>query len=93
MTIAEMENDFIKVCSICLEDNNLVNEFCRLKNIKRPDKLSPIENQIDKACGYDAGMEFMKLFTDFVREFIYIPLMKQQNNEIEKLLSYENTIK
>lgn len=60
----------------------LVNEFCRLKNIKRPDKLSPIENQIDKACGYDAGMEFMKLFTDFVREFIYIPLMKQQNNEM-----------
>lgn len=61
MTTTEMENDFIKVCSICLEDNNLVNEFCRLKNIKCPDKSSPIENQIDKACGYDAGMEFMKL--------------------------------
>lgn len=78
MTSEEMENDFVQVCSLCLEDNNLVDEFCRLKNIKRPDKLSSIEKQIDKACGYDAGMEFMRLFTEFVREFIYIPLMKQQ---------------
>ena len=67
MTMEELENDFVQVCSLCLEDNNLVDEFCRLKNIKRPDKLSPIEKQIDKACRYDAGMEF-----------IYIPLIRQQ---------------
>ena len=78
MTIEELEDDFVKVCSLCLEDENLVNEFCRLKRIKRPDKRSPIEIQIDNACNYDAGMDFMKQFTDFVREFVYIPLLKQQ---------------
>lgn len=78
MTIEELDNDFIQICSLCLEDNSLVNEFCRLKNIKCPDMLSPIEKQIDNVCGYDAGMEFMKQFTNFVREFIYIPLVKQQ---------------
>ena len=39
---------------------------------------SPIEIQIDNACHYNAGMEFMRQFTDFVREFIYIPLLMQQ---------------
>lgn len=78
MIIEELENDFVKVCSLCLEDENLVNEFCRLKQIKRPDKRSPIEIQIDNACNYDAGMDFMRQFTDFVREFVYIPLLKQQ---------------
>lgn len=76
----ELENDFFNVCSLCLENDNLVNEFCRLKRLKRPDKISPIEKQIDKACGYDAGMDFMRQFTEFVREFIYIPLLEQQMN-------------
>lgn len=78
MTLEELENNFINVCSLCLDDDDMVNEFCRLKGLKRPDKRSPIEVQIDNACGYDAGMDFMKQFTDFVREFIYIPLLNQQ---------------
>ena len=80
LTDEELEKDFINVCSICLDNNDLVNEFCRLKGLKRPDKRSPIEIQIDNACGYDAGMDFMRQFTDFVREFIYIPLLIQQMN-------------
>jgi hypothetical protein len=44
--------------------------------IKEPDKRSPIEAQIDNACGYDAGMDFMRQFTEFVREFIYFPLLE-----------------
>lgn len=78
MNIEELENDFVKVCKLCLEDENLVNEFCRLKGIKRPDRRSPIEIQIDNACKYDAGVDFIKQFTDFVREFVYVPLLKQQ---------------
>lgn len=46
--------------------------------IKRPDKRNPIEIQIDSACGYDAGMDFMRQFVEFVREFVYIPLLSQQ---------------
>ena len=78
MTAEELENDFINVCSLCLDDDDMVNEFCRLKGLRIPDKRSPIEIQIDNACGYDAGMDFMRQFTEFVREFIYIPLLEQQ---------------
>lgn len=77
--IAQINDEVMQLCNECLKDDNLVDEFCRLKNIKRPDRLSPIEKQIDKVCGYDAGIEFMRQFTDFVREFVYVPLMKQQN--------------
>lgn len=77
MTIEELEDDFINVCSICLDNNEFIDEFCRLK---RPDKRSSIEIQIDNACGYNAGMDFMRQFTEFVREFVYIPLLNQQMN-------------
>ena len=80
MNIEELEDDFINVCRLCLEDENLVNEFCRLKGLKRPDRLSPIEIQIDNACDYNYGVDFMKQFTDFVREFVYIPLLNKQEN-------------
>ena len=60
MTVEDLEKDFINVCSICLDNNDLVNEFCRLKGLKRPDKRSQIEIQIDNACGYDTGMDFMR---------------------------------
>lgn len=71
---AGAENDFLGVCSLCLNDDNLVNEFCRLKGLRRPDKRSPIEAQIDNVCEYDVCMEFMRQFTDFMREreFAYI---------------------
>ena len=78
MTLEELENNFINVCSLCSDDDDMVNEFCRLKGLKRPDKRSPIEIQIDNACRYDAGIDFIRQFTDFVREFIYIPLLNQQ---------------
>lgn len=78
MTLEELENNFINVCSLCLDDDDMVNKFCRLKDLKRPDKRSLIEVQIDNACGYEAGMDFMRQFTDFVREFVYIPLLGQQ---------------
>ena len=70
MTVKELENDFLNVCRLCLDNDSLVNEFCRLKGLKRPDKRSPIEVQIDNACGYDADMDFMRQFTDFGREFV-----------------------
>lgn len=66
------------MCSLCLGNDGLVAEFCRLKCLKRSDKRSTIEVQIDNACRYDAGMDFMRQFTDFVREFVYIPLLRQQ---------------
>lgn len=78
MTVEELENDFINVCNLCLNNDDLVDEFCRLKGMKRPDKRSPIEIQIDNACGYNVSMDFMRQFMDFVREFVYVPLLSQQ---------------
>ena len=75
MAVEQLEDDFINVCRICLDNDDLVNEFCRLKRVKRPDKKSLIEIQIDNACGYNAGMDFMRQFTEFIREFIYVPLL------------------
>lgn len=57
------------------KNDELVNEFCRLKKIKRPYRRSPIEIEIDKSCGYDTNLEFVKEFTDFVFRFVYIPLL------------------
>ena len=42
MTVEELENDFIGVCSLCLDNDDLVNEFCRLKGLKRPNRRSLI---------------------------------------------------
>lgn len=67
--------DFEEVCQECLKNDELVNEFCRLKKIKRPDRRSPIEIEIDRSCGYDANLEFVKEFTYFVFRFIYMPLL------------------
>ena len=84
MTLEEMtqiNDEVMQLCSESLKDDKLVNEFCWLRNINRPDKLSPSERQIDKACGYDAGMKFMRLFTDFVREFIYISRIRLEEED------------
>lgn len=43
MIAEELEDDFINVCRICLDNDDLVNEFRRLKKLKRPDKRSSIE--------------------------------------------------
>lgn len=68
--------DFEQCCIECLNNDDLVNEFCRLKGIKRPDRRSPIEIQIDQACKYDANKEFVKEFTQFVFEYVWVPMLK-----------------
>lgn len=68
--------NFEQCCIECLNNDDLVNEFCRLRGIKRPDKRSPIEIQIDQACGYDANKEFVKAFTQFVFEYVWTPLIR-----------------
>lgn len=62
------------VVADCLKNDSLVDQYCRLNNIKRPNKLSAIDKAIDKACGYDANKEFVKGFVEFVSEFVY-PLL------------------
>ena len=61
----------------CLNNDDLVNEFCKLKGIKHPTNRSPIEIQIDQVCGYDANRELIKEFAQFVFEFICMPLIRR----------------
>lgn len=68
--------DFEQCCIECLNNDDLVNEFCRLKGIKRPDKRSSIEIQIDQVCKYDANKEFVKVFTQFVFEYVWMLMLK-----------------
>lgn len=59
------------IANECLKNEEFVNQYCRLKNIKRPDRLSPIEKMIDEACGNKAGEDFIRGFVEFVDEFVY----------------------
>lgn len=59
----------------CFNNDEFVNEFCRLKGIKRPDKLTPLEKEIDKSCGFDSTKKFIVEFTNVVFRCVYIPLV------------------
>lgn len=47
------------------------------EKIELPYQRSGIEILIDDACGYDAQKEFIKEFTKFVMQAIYIPLISR----------------
>lgn len=69
---------FEECCQECLRNDELVNQFCRLKNIKRPDRLAPIEMIIDQSCGYNSKYKFIREFTDFVFVYIWIPTVDRE---------------
>lgn len=59
----------------CFNNDEFVNEFCRLKGIKRPDKLTSLEKEIDKLCSFDSTKKFIVEFTNVVFRCVYIPLV------------------
>ena len=65
------------MCQECLKNDEFANEFCRLKGIKRPDRRTSMEIAIDKACGYDANMEFIKEFVNFIIWGVWNPLLEK----------------
>ena len=73
--------DLIMFSKECLKNEELVNQFCRLEGIKRPDRISPVNKAIDEACGYDATKDFFDKFIEFIREFIYDPMIEKLENE------------
>lgn len=75
---------FEECCQECIKNDELINQFCRLKNIKRPDRLSPVETIVDNACGYNAKEEFVKKFADFVFYYIWVPTVDKELREINQ---------
>lgn len=73
--------DFESVCMECIKNDEFVNEYCRLKGIKRPDRLSPLEEMIDKSCGYDSKSEFVKEFVATVFELVWMPLVEEADRK------------
>lgn len=74
--------EIVPIVAECLKNDSLVKEFCRLYNVKRPDRLSPIEKMIDDACGNDSSKEFFDKFFSFVEEFI-VPTLPPMEGEIK----------
>jgi len=72
---------FEECCQECLKNDDLINQFCRLKKIKRPDRLAPIEILIDQACGQNAKDRFIREFTDFVFLCIWMPMVNRELSE------------
>jgi hypothetical protein len=69
---------FNEVCSFCLSQKNFVREWNRMTGHKLGVSRTPIETAIDKACGYDPNEKAMLEFVEFVREYIWLPLIEQQ---------------
>ena len=57
----------------------LIKEYDRLNNTNISKKLSPIENLIDEKTG-NRDTEIKEFFT-FVREFIFLPLIKNKTEQ------------
>lgn len=71
---------FLECCQECIKNDDLVNQYCKLKGIKHPNKLSPIEIIIDQSCGYNAKDNFIRGFADFVFFYIWIPVVNKEND-------------
>jgi hypothetical protein len=70
----------------CCKNTELVNQFNRLQgtNISFQDKRVPIEKMIDETTGYDNPFknshEDMMKFFDFVFEYVWLPLVYENEN-------------
>ena len=62
----------------CAGNRELVSEFNRLSGFHLGETRTPIEVQIDTACGYDPDQEAILHFLDFIFEFIWLPLLAQE---------------
>lgn len=61
----------------CAGNWELVSEFNRLSGFHLGETRTPIEVQIDTACGYDPDQEAIPHFLDFIYECIWLPLLAQ----------------
>lgn len=61
----------------CAGNREFVSEFNRLSGFHLGERRTPIEMQVDKACGYDPDQEAIPRFMDFVYEFIWLPLLEK----------------
>ncbi|WP_313584610.1 hypothetical protein [Lacrimispora sp.] len=75
---------FEECCTECIQNEELIEQFCRLNNIKRPDRLSPVEIIVDQSCGYNAKEEFIKKFADFIFYYIWVPLEDKELAEAKQ---------
>ncbi len=75
---------FLECCQECIKNNELIDQYCRLKGVKRPDRLSPVEIIVDRACGYNAKDKFIRGFTDFVFLYVWVPMVNREWEEIDQ---------
>ncbi len=80
---------FLDVLTECASHDALVKEFNRLSktNLCFHDKRKPIEKMVDDATGYtnifNNNHEEMQKFISFVFEYIWLPLISEEQNALE----------
>jgi len=70
----ERKMTFQEVCNECFSNDELINEFNRLTGYKLGVPRTPIEEAVDKACGYNPDDEAMPFFIDFIYKRVWLPL-------------------
>lgn len=83
MKMNKMSNDigFQECCAMCLDNKELVKEFNRLKGLHLGERRSGIAIAIDDACGYNPDAIAIPEFVDFVYNYVWLPVVKQNEND------------
>ena len=68
---------FEDACSECIATDGFVREFNRLCGYHIGERIDGLNVSIDKACGYDPDAEAIPAFVDFVYEYVWLPLCRQ----------------
>lgn len=75
---------FEECCCECVSNKELVEQFNRLTGNKLGVRRTPIEITIDKACKYDPDQEAFPAFCAFVLDFVWTPLLLQENKDAKQ---------
>ena len=71
----ETSVSFTDCVMLCARDKDFVAEYCRLSGLKDPTRLTPLEQAIDRAAGYNAADDFCRRFVETVYEIIWLPML------------------
>ena len=75
---------FAEALGICLEEEELIQNYERLYGVKRPpERLTPIEMMVDKATGFREHQwrEFFRGYLKFVYDCVWIRWPERNNEE------------
>lgn len=83
---------FEECCLQCAKNDELVKQFNRLTGHSLKEKRTPIQKVIDDSCNYNSDKEASPDFSQFIFNYIWLPLVDiKKVNSLEECY-YENFI-